>query len=161
MLFRSGYFDKRSKDLLFEVRLPYSAGSYPHNENMSNMSQYQNIGTISNRGFEIALSGEIIKNKDWNWTVSADATTLKNKVIKLPGGKDILHGVQKYSEGHSAYEFFTYHFAGVDQMTGNSLYDIADENVEAAENAGTLVTINGKNYTTETSYAVPAHLRSA
>ena len=151
--FSIGYFDKRSKDLLFEVRLPYSAGSYPHNENMSNMSQYQNIGTISNRGFEIALSGEIIKNKDWNWTVSADATTLKNKVIKLPGGKDILHGVQKYSEGHSAYEFFTYHFAGVDQMTGNSLYDIADENVEAAEKAGTLVTINGKNYTTETANA--------
>ena len=151
--FSIGYFDKRSKDLLFEVRLPYSAGSFPHNENMTNWSIYQNIGTISNRGFEIALSGEIIKNKDWNWTVSADATTLKNKVIKLPGGKDILHGVQKYSEGHSAYEFFTYHFAGVDQMTGNSLYDIADENVEAAENAGTLVTINGKNYTTETSYA--------
>ena len=84
---------------------------------MSNMSQYQNISTISNRGFEIALSGEIIiiKNKDWNWTVSADATTLKNEAIKLPGGKDILHGVQKYSEGHSAYEFFTYHFAGVDR----------------------------------------------
>ena len=151
--FSFGYFDKRSKDLLFEVRLPYSAGSYPHNDSMTNWSIYQNIGTISNRGFEIALSGEIIKNKDWNWTVSADATTLKNKVIKLPGGKDILHGVQKYSEGHSAYEFFTYHFAGVDQMTGNSLYDIADENVETANRAGTLVTINGKNYTTETAYA--------
>ena len=151
--FSIGYFDKRSKDLLFEVRLPYSAGSYPHNSDLSNMSQYQNIGTISNRGFEISLSGEIIKNKDWNWTVSADATTLKNKVIKLPGGKDILHGTQKYSEGHSAYEFFTYHFAGVDQMTGNSLYDIDEANVEAAQNAGSLVTINGKNYTTETAYA--------
>ncbi len=117
------------------------------------MVTYQNIGTISNRGFEIALSGEIIKNKDWNWTVSADATTLKNKVIKLPGGKDILHGVQKYSEGHSAYEFFTYHFAGVDQIAGNSLYDIADDNVQAAEASWYTCTINGKNYTTETAYA--------
>ena len=27
--FQIGYFDKRSKDLLFEVRLPLSAGSYP------------------------------------------------------------------------------------------------------------------------------------
>ena len=65
---------------------------------MTNWSVYQNIGTISNRGFEIALSGEIIKNKDWNWTVSADATTLKNKVIKLPGGKDILRSEEHTSE---------------------------------------------------------------
>ena len=29
----------------------------------------------------------------------ADATFLKNKIVKLPDGKDILHGMQNYSEG--------------------------------------------------------------
>ena len=57
-------------------------------------------------------------------TLSFDATTLSNKVLKLPKGKDILHGQQNYSEGHSAYEWYTYHFVGVDQMTGKSLYDL-------------------------------------
>ena len=151
--FSIGYFDKRSKDLLFQVRMPLSAGSFAYDENMMNLAQYQNIGTISNRGFEIALSGDVIRKKDWTWNLAFDATTLKNKVIKLPGGKDILHGVQNYSEGHSAYEFYTYHFAGVDQMTGNSLYDL-DATMEAtAEAAGALVEINGTKYTTNTSYA--------
>ena len=151
--FSIGYFDKRSKDLLFQVRMPLSAGSFAYDENMMNLAQYQNIGTISNRGFEIALSGDVIRKNDWTWNLAFDATTLKNKVIKLPGGKDILHGVQNYSEGHSAYEFYTYHFAGVDQMTGNSLYDL-DATMEAtAEAVGALVEINGTKYTTNTSYA--------
>ena len=53
--FSLGYFDKRSKDLLFEVRFPLSAGSFFGNDAIENLTQYQNIGTISNRGFEIML----------------------------------------------------------------------------------------------------------
>ena len=137
--FSLGYFDKRSKDLLFEVRFPLSAGSYFDSDAIQNLTQYQNIGTISNRGFEIMLSGDVVRSKDWTWNLSFDATTLKNKVLKLPKGKDILHGQQNYSEGHSAYEWYTYHFVGVDQMTGKSLYDLDPEKEAAASAAGNLV----------------------
>ena len=151
--FQIGYFDKRSKDLLFEVRLPLSAGSYPWVDDNMNMTQYKNIGTVSNRGWEISLNGDIIKNKDWRWNLGVDATFLKNKIIKLPDGKDILHGQQNYSEGHSIYEWYTYHYAGVDQMTGTALYDIDPDKKESAEAAGALMTINGVDYATTTSYA--------
>ena len=151
--FQIGYFDKRSKDLLFEVRLPLSAGSYPWVDDNMNMTQYKNIGTVSNRGWEISLNGDIIKNKDWRWNLGVDATFLKNKIIKLPDGKDILHGQQNYSEGHSIYEWYTYHYAGVDQMTGTALYDIDPDKKESAEAAGALMTINGVDYATATSYA--------
>ena len=154
--FQIGYFDKRSKDLLFEVRLPLSAGSYPwvdsDNGAPMNLTQYKNIGTVSNRGFEIALDVDAINTRVWRWNVGVDATFLKNKVIKLPDGKDILHGMQNYSEGHSIYEFYTYHFAGVDQMTGQSLYTIAPDQKEKAAANGALTTINGTDYTTVTSY---------
>ena len=152
--FSLGYFDKRSKDLLFEVRFPLSAGSFFGNDAIENLTQYQNIGTISNRGFEIMLSGDVVRSKDWTWNLSFDATTLKNKVIKLPKGEDILHGQQKYSEGHSAYEWFTYHFVGVDQMTGKSLYELDPKQEAAAQAAGDLVEINGTKYTTSTSQAL-------
>ncbi len=152
--FSLGYFDKRSKDLLFEVRFPLSAGSYFGSDDLQNLTQYQNIGTISNHGFEIMLSGDVIRSKDWTWNLAFDATTLKNKVIKLPNGKDILRGQQKYSEGHSAYEWFTYHFVGVDQMTGASLYELDPEKESAAAAAGSLVEINGTKYTTSTSQAI-------
>lgn len=77
---------------------------------------------------------------------------IANKIIKLPGGNDILHGLQKYSEGHSIYEFWTYHFVGVDQMTGNSLYTIDPALKEKAAANGRLTTINGVDYTTDTTY---------
>ena len=150
--FQIGYFDKRSKDLLFEVRLPLSAGSYPWNDTTMNMTQYKNIGTISNRGFELSLNADVIKGRNWNWNLGLDATFLKNKIIKLPDGKDILNGMQNYSEGHSIYEFYTYHYEGVDQMTGNALYTLDPEKAEAAKEANALVNINGTDYTTATSY---------
>ena len=147
-----GYFDKRSKDLLFDVKLPLSAGSNPWGDYM-NMTQLKNIGTISNRGLEIAADVDIIKTNDWTWNMGIDATLLDSEIIKLPGGEDILNGSQKYSEGHAVREWFTYHFEGVDQMTGRSLYTIDPEKVESAASNGALVTINGKDYTTVTSYA--------
>lgn len=150
--FSIGYFDKRSKDLLFQVRFPLSAGSF-YGDALTNLSQYQNIGTISNRGFEFMVNGDVVRSKDWTWNLAFDATTLNNKVIKLPGGKDILHGQQNYSEGHSAYEWYTYHFAGVDQMTGQSLYDIDMDKATSARAAGAVVDINGKEYVTTTTYA--------
>lgn len=152
--FSLGYFDKRSKDLLFEVRFPLSAGSYYGNNLIENLTQYQNIGTISNRGFEIMLNGDVVRSKDWTWNLSFDATTLSNKVIKLPKGEDILHGQQNYSEGHSAYEWYTYHFVGVDQMTGKSLYELDPKQEATAASAGDLVEINGTKYTTSTSQAI-------
>ena len=151
--FDLGYFDKRSKDLLFEVRLPLSAGSYVWQDNIMNLTQYKNIGTISNRGFEMNINGDVVRTKDWKWNLSLDATFLDNKIVKLPDGKDIIHGLQNYSEGHDAYEFYTYHFEGVDQMTGQSLYTIDPDQAAAAKKAGALTTINGVDYTTQTSFA--------
>jgi TonB-linked SusC/RagA family outer membrane protein len=147
-----GYFDKRSKDLLFEVKLPLSAGSYPYDSDNTNMTQYKNIGTVSNRGFELSLDADIFKTKDWIWNLGVDATFLKNKIIKLPDGNDILKGLQKYSENHSMYEFWLYHFEGVDQMTGNSLYTLDPEMKETAATNNKLVTINGTDYTTDITY---------
>lgn len=153
------YFDKRAKDLLFQVRLPLSAGSYPYSDpdagDPVNLTQYQNVGTISNRGFEIGLSGDVVRTNDWTWTLNADATFIDSKIVKLPGHTDIMVGSYKrYSENHSPYEFYTYHFEGVDQMTGNSLYTLDPTQKETAEANGQLVTVNGKDYTTNTTYGL-------
>lgn len=153
--FTLGYFDKRSKDLLFQVRLPLSAGAYydPAAGEPANLFKYKNIGTISNRGVELSMDADIIKTADFRWNVGMDATFLSNKIVKLPDGKNIIHGLQNYSEGHSIYEYYTYHFEGVDQMNGKSLYTPDPEKIEQAKGADALVNINGKNYVTATSFA--------
>lgn len=80
--------------MLFEVRLPLSAGSSPYNDAFPNLAQNRNIGTISNRGFELSLDYDVINRKNWSWNLGFDATIIDSKVKKLPGGKDILHGLQ-------------------------------------------------------------------
>lgn len=152
--FSAGYFNKRSKDLLFQVKLPLSTGSYPFDSGNTNMPQYQNIGTISNKGFELAADIDIIRTKDWTWNFGIDATILKSKIIKLPNGDDILNEpYHKFTEGRSLYSFWLYKFAGVDQMTGNSLYILDPKKREDAIKNKELVEINGTEYTLQTTYA--------
>lgn len=149
-----GYFNKRSKDLLFAMPLPSSAGGYIWGGSY-NLTQLQNLGSISNRGVELSARVNILKTRDLKWDVGIDATFLKNKIEKLPNGEDIANGtIRRYSEGKSIYEFYTYHFVGIDQMTGRSLYTINPEQVAAAATANTLVTINEVDYTTDTTYGL-------
>jgi hypothetical protein len=158
------YFDRRNKDLLFNVILPISAGAT--SSSSTNPSETKNIGTMSNRGVEIETDFDIVRNRNWRVNVFANATFLKNRIISLPeqNRKDgIIDGTKRYVEGGDRYAFWLYQFAGVDQMTGLSLYEFDDErfyitddntakgNViygsaqDADGNAHTLM--EGKNYT--------------
>lgn len=166
------YFDKRSKDLLFDVNLPLSSGGTSTSSLEAIVTR--NIGTVSNRGFEINADVDIIKKKDWLWNVGMNGTYVRNKIIKLPEENrknGIISGTKKYTEGRGIYDFWMYQFAGVDQMTGNSLYLIdsdkyyvdpknatadkkpVDSAEDLAKGAQKGYVINGKEYVTHTSYA--------
>lgn len=129
------YFDKRNRDLLFDVYLPLSAGGTSSDNAEATITE--NLGTISNRGFEINTDVDIFKNKDWTVNFAANASFIKNKIVKLPEqDKDgIISGIYKIAEGKSRYEFYTYTYVGVDQMTGNSLYkaNLTDYHVATAD----------------------------
>ena len=156
------YFDKQSHDLLFDVNLPLSAGA--ESTGSSSATVTKNIGNISNRGWEFNFDIDLIHKKNFNWDVGLNATTLKNKILRLPEENrelGIVSGTKKYVEGGGIYDYWMYQFVGVDQMTGYSLYLIDDEKyfVSNAQEGKTAipeeyaVTINGKDYTLNTSYA--------
>ena len=175
--FSVGYFFKDNADLLYWVRNPLSSGS---NWNGTTTSILRNMGTMRNWGWELQFGGDIIRNNDLTWSASLDATFIKNTVKEIPGHENV-YGNPALIEGKSRYEFYTYHFAGVDQLTGRSLYSIEfdgchdwetrnpetglwewdekkaqekyDNNLAKAKNAGALVYIDGKPYTTDTAYA--------
>ncbi|HPF51209.1 MAG TPA: SusC/RagA family TonB-linked outer membrane protein [Draconibacterium sp.] len=161
MNFSIDYFDKRSKDLLFDVVLPLSNGATSDKADGATITR--NIGTLSNKGLELAFDVDVINKGDLTWNIGADATFLKNKLIKLPDHEDILNGNYKYSEGKSIYEFWLYKFAGVDQMNGDALLLIDDEKyyVEStnpeeertAIDADWVREVNGNYYTINTTYA--------
>ena len=146
-----GYFDKTSKDLLFPVPLPSSVGAFIYGDDI-NKTQLKNIGSVKNSGWELSADVDIFQG-EVKWNVGVDATFIKNKIKKLPNGDDIANGtLRRYSEGHSMYEFYTYHFVGVDQMTGNSLYELDEDQILNALQSGALVTINDVDYTTDATY---------
>ena len=137
------YYNKLNKDLIFNVYAPSSAGSEDTGSQYSTTAA--NIGSIVNRGWEIAFDVDVYKNKDWTFNVGANMSTLTNKVTKLPeqnkkvstypinpSGVDypraevpvgILSGNYFIREGGSRYDWYTYHWAGVDEMDGRSLYE--------------------------------------
>lgn len=160
------YFDKRNKDLLFDIYLPLSAGAT--SSSAAEATVTRNLGTISNRGVEINTDVDVFRNKNWTVNLAANATFLKNEIVKLPDqNKDgIISGAYKIVEGRSRYEFYTYTFEGVDQLTGNSLYKanledyyvkLSDGTILGNKQTGTDITskvtvINGVPYVTNTTY---------
>ena len=126
--FNIEYFDKRNKDLLFSVILPISAG--PTSTSSTNPGVTRNIGTMSNRGVEIETDVDIVRTKDVRFNIFANATFLKNRIVKLPEENredGIISGNKRFVEGGDRYAYWVYHWAGVDQMTGRSLYAWDDE----------------------------------
>ena len=164
------YFDKRNKDLLFDVYNPLSAGATSTSSAESTITK--NLGTISNKGLEFSIDADVYKNRDWRINVGADITLLKNKIITLPEqNKDgIIDGTKKIVEGKSRYEFFVYTWEGINTKNGLSLYKFDDENYFfkvgdktygdeengapiADDNLNTVVVIDGVPYSYKTTYA--------
>ena len=143
------YFRKDSKDLLFDVTQPTSSGV---------SSIIQNIGKVSNYGVEIELNYNVLKNKDWSVSVGANATFLKNELVELPAEmkeNGYISGSKKWMEGKSMYEFWLRQWGGVDPATGDGLWIPDTEKYDAsnAAYAKTLVTVDGKEYTNDYTYA--------
>ena len=108
--------------------LPITAGAT--STGGTNPSITQNIGTMSNRGVEIETDFDIVRTKDVRLNIFANATFLKSKILSLPEQnrkEGIVDGTKRYVEGGDRYAYWLYQFAGVDQMTGLSLYKFDDE----------------------------------
>ena len=126
--FNIEYFDKRNKDLIFDVYNPLSAGATSTSYAESTIAK--NIGVISNRGIEIETDVDVVRTRDLRLNLSGNVSFLRNKVVTLPEENredGIISGTHKIMEGHDRYEFFLYVFEGVDQMTGRSLYKFNDD----------------------------------
>ena len=108
------WYDRRTDDLLLESPMAISLG-FP--------GYYDNVGSISNSGFDITLGADIISTQDMRWNVTLIGSTLRNRVLKLTDdGKDIVNGVYIIREGEEINSFYMAKSAGVDPATGEQLY---------------------------------------
>ena len=134
------YWERNSTDLLYNVPLPLSVGL---------SSGPDNVASIVNSGFEINITANILRNEDWRWSLTLNASTTNNKITELP--EAFVDGSKRWEEGRSRFEFFIYDYAGVDPANGDALYYMYEEIVDPDDGTSTfepLLDTDGTHRTT-------------
>lgn len=113
------YFSRTTDRLLLDVSQPLSNGG----TSSGTLSITKNVAEMYNKGIEVSVTGNVIRKKDFNYSITVNATTFKNKITKMdPVLKEYITSPHKWMEGHSRYEYFLRHFYGVDPADGMALY---------------------------------------
>lgn len=117
------FYTRNSADLLYYKDLPLSA-------QVGDASGYNtNLGDVRNQGVEITLNATAIKNRNFEWTIDFNFSTLSNKITYLPSGPynySSSSANYRLEEGKSLYEFYMPKNAGVNPENGNMQYWIRD-----------------------------------
>ena len=125
-----GYYNKNTRDMLLEVPLPMESGI----ETVPVSIFTDNIGEMTNRGFEFELNADILQG-DFNWSANFNLATLQNEVTKLADnngdgeGDDIVSGEFIIREGEPINSFWLVKYAGVDPENGDALFMDPEGNV--------------------------------
>jgi TonB-dependent starch-binding outer membrane protein SusC len=97
---------KKTSDLLNTVNVPVGT-------DFTN-SITKNIGSMENRGIEVSVNGQPVKNNDFSWDIAASFSFNKNKIISLSENNDDVVGLfsGEYlvnTVGYSRNTFYLYH----------------------------------------------------
>jgi len=106
------YYDKTTKDLLYNVNTPAITGF---------TSSLTNVGDINNRGIELEVSTTNIQTHDFRWSTSFNYTNNQNRVVNLGGGvseRTVQHGRGMgwiLREGEPMFSYYGHRMIGVIQ----------------------------------------------
>lgn len=115
------WYDKSTDNILFRVPVSGITGV---------TSIWQNVGKMKNRGVELTIGGDIIRSKDWTWSLDINMGHNKNELKKLYGnnpnyqmivsdGLGIAGTVDKLLKpGLSTDSYYIREWAGVNTETG-------------------------------------------
>lgn len=123
------FYDRRTKDLFVQKTLSATSGFGAINVN---------AGELQNKGVEMVLNYDVIKNRNITWTVFGNAAYNKNKVLSLGGEPSFEQGTELVTVGLPLGSHYEVKWAGVDAATGAPLYyDLNGKvtNVYSASNA--------------------------
>lgn len=71
------YYNDRTNNLLFNNAVPQPPNIFPTTES--------NVGSLTNKGFELQLTGDILKGDGLNWTASGNINFVKTRIASLSG----------------------------------------------------------------------------
>lgn len=133
------YYNKYTSNILYQVPVSGLTGI---------TSRWQNVGEMRNSGVEFTIGGDIIRTKDWLWSIDLNMGYNKNKLEKLygddpnmmiigGGGNDtsIAGAAEKVLKvGYSTDRYYLREWAGVDPKNGAPLWYKNDGSGETTSN---------------------------
>ncbi len=130
------YYNNKTSDMLSDVAVAYSQGY---------SSIKENVGDMRNSGVEIDLRGDIIRTKDFRWSMYANASLNNSKVVDLVesrtgttiydlNGNALANGYSSgnyfYGEGLEYRTWYLKKFAGIDEQGRPTWYALNEETKE-------------------------------
>lgn len=144
----SGSFEgfwRKTTDMLMYFPLPASSGF---------MGYYDNVGDMTNSGIEIELAGELIRTRDFTWSMNLNFTWYKNRITRLPEERKTMEqegyrGYQGsgifYGEGLPMYTLRMKKYAGVNPENGIALYYMNEKDSNGNPTGNIVTTWNYDN----------------
>lgn len=114
------FYINTTKDMLLPTQLSRTSGF---------SSITQNVGKMRNTGIEVELNATIYRNRDFSWSLNANFTNNKNRIIKLVDGDEIINGLTITKVGYPAGTNYVVKYLGVNPANGDALYEKKDGSI--------------------------------
>ncbi|MBO7067855.1 MAG: TonB-dependent receptor [Bacteroidaceae bacterium] len=109
-------YRKKTTDMLMEIPYSYTTGF---------TGGMGNIGGMVNKGVDVDVNVDLIKNKNVHWSVKGNFNYNKNVITELFAGRDeyvVANTGMKYEVGHALGEHYSVRYAGVDSRDGKPMW---------------------------------------
>ncbi len=103
------YFNKTSLDLILQPQLPPSLGFQAN--------PFKNIGEVLNSGYEVGITADMLRMRNFQWETRVNFNTLHNELIDL-GEVAPFGTLNRFTEGYQLGSFVSKRIKNINEATG-------------------------------------------
>jgi len=151
--FEATYYDKNSKDALVDVPIAGSVGQGA-GPGDAVINRLFNLGEVSNKGFEVLLTAQVLNRENISWSLTASGWGNKNRVLSTgPGNTPIIFGLggatQRQEVGFAAGGYWDRSYTYKD-LNGNGIIEPGEVTVSSTPSfQGSSVPTHGATLSTD------------
>jgi len=108
-------YNRKTTDMLLSKQVPQTSGF---------SSNFMNIGSMSNKGVEFQIDGDLVHNSEFVWNVGFNFAYNKSEILDLGDTDEMTYSDSriKHKVGERFYTFYLKDYYGVNPSTGEALW---------------------------------------
>lgn len=129
------YYKRKTNNLIYPRNVSYTTGF---------TSFTSNIGNLENQGYEISLSGDVLRGKDLSINLYASYSHNDNKITSLYSD-NVPQTLSQFTIGQPVYTYYLNRWGGINPANGKNLFYKADGTLTETYLASDAVLMKGKS----------------